>query len=61
VLIDGGYREEFIQEIWIVPNGAKAPIPTPTLQEKDIKFAKGKPRRSRQCARAYDMYENPNF
>lgn len=54
VLIDGGYREEFSQEIWIVPNGAKAPTPTPTLEEKDITFEKGKPRPSRDCSKAYD-------
>jgi hypothetical protein len=54
ILIDGGYREEFSQEIWLVPNGAKAPTPTPILEEKDITFEKGKPRHSRDCSKAYD-------
>ncbi|HEX8197874.1 MAG TPA: hypothetical protein VF571_16910 [Pyrinomonadaceae bacterium] len=56
ILIDGGYREEFSQEIWIVPDGAKTPAPTPTLEEKDITFEKGKSRHSRDCSKAYDGY-----
>jgi hypothetical protein len=31
VLVDGGYREEAMMELWIVPEGAKAPEPAPTV------------------------------
>jgi hypothetical protein len=31
VLVDGGYREEAMMELWIVPEGAEAPKPTPTV------------------------------
>lgn len=55
-LIDGGYKETFVMEIWIVPKGAKLPTPTSTVKEKDVKFRKGKPRKPRNCARAYDGY-----
>ena len=42
VVIDGGYKEEFQVEIWVVPPGAAAPTPTLTIPAKDIKFQKGK-------------------
>lgn len=54
--IDGGYKEEFVMEIWIVSKDAKPPIPKPTVAEKDVKFREGKPRKPRECARAYDGY-----
>jgi hypothetical protein len=31
VLMDGGYREEAMMELWIVPEGAEAPKPSPTI------------------------------
>jgi hypothetical protein len=43
-VIDGGYREKPVVEIWIVPPGAKPPVPTPALKERDIRFRKGKPK-----------------
>ena len=39
-VIDGGYRQEFIIQFWIVPPGAKPP--TPALKEAEIKFREGK-------------------
>jgi len=45
-VIDGGYRENPVVELWIIPAGAKPPVPTPTLSERDIRFRKGKPKRS---------------
>lgn len=54
ILIDGGFQERFIMEIWNVPDGAEVPKPTPTLTRKDIKFAKGKPRPTRKLACCYD-------
>jgi hypothetical protein len=44
VLADGGYRENHSVEFWLVPASAKPPEITPTLEEKDIKFRKGKAR-----------------
>jgi hypothetical protein len=35
VAIDGGRREDFVVELWIVPNGAKPPEPAPTITVKD--------------------------
>jgi hypothetical protein len=54
VLIDGGYRGQYEVEIWIVPNGAAPPQPTPTLTRKDIKFKRGKPYKTPDCERYYD-------
>lgn len=53
VLVNGGYRYEFTLEFWIVPENA-APKLTPTLQEKEMTFRKGKPFKPRRCARIYD-------
>jgi hypothetical protein len=40
VFIEGGLREYFTIEYWIVPANAKPPIPSPTL--KTMKYRKGK-------------------
>lgn len=37
ILTNGGFREEDSLEVWIVPNGAKPPQPTPTVQAGDVK------------------------
>jgi hypothetical protein len=42
VLIDGGYRENYGVELWIARTGVEQPKPVPTLEEKDVKFRKGK-------------------
>lgn len=33
---DGGFREQPAFEVWIVPEGAEPPKPTPTIDRKDI-------------------------
>jgi hypothetical protein len=40
VFVEGGFREKFTIEFWLVPNAAAPPTPTPTL--KKIKQAKAK-------------------
>lgn len=35
VTIDGGRREDFIVELWLVPNGSRPPEPTPTVTVED--------------------------
>lgn len=40
-VIDGGFRENFTAEFWIVPTGAKPPTPAPTIDK--AKYRKGKP------------------
>lgn len=35
VAIEGGRREEFVVELWLVPPGAKAPEPTATITEQN--------------------------
>ncbi|HEY8561712.1 MAG TPA: hypothetical protein VIL74_15155 [Pyrinomonadaceae bacterium] len=54
VYVNGGYREKFTLEIWLVPPGAAQPEPASTLTETDVTFEKGKPVRPRLCARIYD-------
>jgi hypothetical protein len=46
-VVNGGFREDDSVELWLVPSGAAAPKPTPTVQAKDLKPAAGK-RRARQ-------------
>jgi hypothetical protein len=31
VIVNGGYRENWMAELWIVPRGTNPPQPTPTL------------------------------
>lgn len=40
VFIDGGFREKFTVELWLVPSSASIPKATPTL--KTMKYRKGK-------------------
>ena len=39
-IVNGGLREKFAIEYWIVPNGGKSPRPMPTLNT--MKYRKGK-------------------
>ena len=43
-VVNGGFREEDSVELWIVPSGAAAPQPTPTVQMSEVK---PKPRRKK--------------
>lgn len=36
VTVDGGYRETLTVELWIVPQGAEAPKPTPTVDASEV-------------------------
>ena len=45
VVIDGGYREAWTAELWIVPKGARPPAPTPTVRPQDIHYRKGRIRK----------------
>jgi hypothetical protein len=40
VVVNGGFREEDSVELWLVPSGAQAPRPTPTVQASEIKGRK---------------------
>jgi hypothetical protein len=44
IVINGGYREEWMAELWMVPQGADLPVGRPTIPIKEIKFRKGKAR-----------------
>ena len=39
-MVNGGFREDDSVELWIVPSGATAPQPTPTVQAGEIKRKK---------------------
>ncbi len=39
VAVDGGFREEFTWEVWVVPAGAKPPVATPTVERGEIEVA----------------------
>jgi hypothetical protein len=45
VVMNGGFREEDCVELWVVPSGAKVPVPTPTVQAGDARPGSA-PRRS---------------
>lgn len=51
VTIDGGYREQPMTELWIVPEGSKPPLASPTIDPSEIKApAKKKPATKRPPA-----------
>lgn len=41
-LVDGGFREDYEVELWIVSPKAKLPEPKPSIKTEDIKIRKGK-------------------
>jgi hypothetical protein len=45
VVVNGGFREEDSVELWIVPSGAAAPKPTPTVQAGEVNPGKKPTRR----------------
>jgi len=45
ILVNGGYRERFTVELWIRPRGEVAPVATPTVQPRDVRFKRGKVQR----------------
>jgi len=45
VVVNGGFREEDSVELWIVPSGAAAPKPTPTVQAGEVNPTKKPARR----------------
>jgi hypothetical protein len=49
IVIDGGYREAWTAELWIVPKGATPPTPSPTVQPKDIRYRRGVRKRFHEC------------
>ena len=48
VVVNGGYRETNAFELWLVPQGATPPQPTPTVQPGDVRPATSAPRRGRR-------------
>lgn len=38
VTIDGGFREELTWEVWVVPEGASPPEPTPTVEKSEVEI-----------------------
>ena len=46
VVVNGGYRQQWEAELWIVPKDSASPTPTPTINAQKIKFRKGKIKKS---------------
>ena len=42
IVIDGGYKDSWTAELWIVPPGASAPVPVSLIPKSQIKFGKGR-------------------
>ena len=48
VVVNGGYRDTNSFELWLVPQGAAPPAPTPTVRPGDVRPATTAPRRTRR-------------
>lgn len=46
VTLDGGYREHPAMELWLSQKGSPLPQASPTIQLKDVKFKKGRIKKS---------------
>jgi hypothetical protein len=44
IVIDGGFKEDWIVELLVIAPEAALPVPYPTIPAKEIKFRKGKAR-----------------
>lgn len=45
VTVDGGYKENLTVELWVVPSGVISPRASPTVDPREVRFIKGKPKR----------------
>ncbi len=45
-IVHGGFRENAMMELWVVPQGTCPPVPTPTVAPEDVRFLKGRPKYS---------------
>jgi hypothetical protein len=48
VVVNGGYRDTSSFELWLVPQGAPPPTPSPTIRPGDVRPAGATPRRGRR-------------
>lgn len=46
MVVNGGYRDRWAAELWIVPKGANPPAPTPTVKSVEIRFRRGRIKKS---------------
>lgn len=46
IISHGGFRDNAMMELWVVPEGSCAPIPSPTVSPEDVRFIRGRPRYS---------------
>ena len=46
-VVDGGFREHPAFELWLVPEGAEPPRPTPTVDRREIVYPKATPARKK--------------
>lgn len=49
VTIDGGHREEFTIDLFLVPRGAAGPTPTPTVDPREVQIVKVSGAKSNIC------------
>ena len=51
VTVDGGFREEFTWEVWVVPPGASPPAATPTVGRGEVRIVANP--RTKPCQRQH--------
>ena len=50
-VLDGGFREQPAFELWVVPQGAEAPKPSPTVDRREIVYPKAAPSPARRVGK----------
>jgi len=56
-IVVAGYRDKFTIELWIASDNKAAPVPTPTLNIKQVTFAKP----TRRSVEAYDCCDSQDY
>ncbi len=51
MVMDGGFREQPAFELWVVPQGAEAPKPSPTVDRREIVYPRATPAPSRRVGK----------
>jgi hypothetical protein len=57
-VIDGGYREQFVTELWLIPEGSNPPVPVPKSPQPSVSISSAYKfdEECLDCATAVDLY-----
>jgi hypothetical protein len=54
-IVNGGFREEWLVELWLNIRGMSGPAPRPTLKPNEVRFIRRDGKRDPKCPRSYKI------